>query len=81
VATREWRQYYGYWNEDGFTTCHHRKWLEANDCKFAPLEEAKWFGRELEIPENQDVTNPFIFHLSRTLPGRNEEYKHLIKSV
>ncbi len=78
AATREWKPYYGYYNEDGFITCHNRRWLEKNGCTFAPLESAKHFGRELDIPENQDVQNPFIFHYNRVLPGKNEEYKHLM---
>jgi hypothetical protein len=78
AATREWKPYYGYYNEDGFITCHNRRWLEKQGCKFAPLEVAKWFGRELEIPENQDVTEPFIFHLNRVLPGRNIQYAPLV---
>lgn len=80
VATREWKPYYGFYNEDGFITCHHRNWLESWGCKFAPLEEAKWFGRELEIPENQDVEKPFIFHYNRVLPGRNREFAPLLES-
>lgn len=78
IATREWRSYYGFYNEDGFITCHHRKWLESQGCKFAPLEVAKYFGRELDIPENQDVAKPFVFHYNRVNAGRNIEYKHLI---
>jgi hypothetical protein len=74
IATREWKSYFGYFNEDGFITCHHRKWLESKGCKFAPLEVAKWFGRELEIPENQDVDKPFVFHMNKNNPGRNREF-------
>lgn len=78
VATKEWKSYFGFYNEDGFITCHHRRWLEKQGCKFAPLEVAKWFGRELDIPENADVDKPFIFHYNRVIPGRNQEFKHLI---
>lgn len=78
VATRDWRPYYGYYNEDGFISCHHKGWLESQGCVFAPLEVAKNFGRELEIPENQDVTEPFIFHYNRVKPGRNQQYYDLI---
>ena len=78
IATREWKSYYGGYNEDGFITCHNRKWLESQGCKFAPLEVAKWFGRELEIPENQDVDKPFIFHYNKVFPGRNIKYRHLL---
>ena len=80
VSTREWKPYYGFYNEDGFISCHNKGWLESQGCAFAPLEVAKHFGRELEIPENQDVTKPFVFHYNRVLPGRNEEYKHLIST-
>jgi hypothetical protein len=78
IATREWKPYFGYFNEDGFITCHNRKWLESQGCKFAPIEVAKHFSRELDIPENQDVHEPFVFHYNRVIPGRNMEYKHLI---
>lgn len=78
IATRYWRPYHGFYNEDGFITCHHRKWLESHGCKFAPLEEAKWFGREHDIPENADVDKPFVFHCNKVSPGRNQEYMHLI---
>ena len=78
VATREWKPYYGFWNEDGFICCHNRKWLESKGCKFAPLSVAKYFGRELDIPENMDVDKPFTFHYNRIRPGRNIEFKHLL---
>lgn len=78
VATREWMSHYGYFNEDGFVSCHHRRFLEKNGCNFAPIEVAKHFGRELDIPENADVDKPFVFHYNRVLSGRNQEYKHLI---
>jgi len=81
VATREWKQYYGNYNEDGFICCHNRKWLESKGCKFAPLEVAKWFGRELEIEENQDVDKPFVFHYNKDKTGRNVEFEPLQKSL
>jgi hypothetical protein len=48
--------------------------------KFAPIEVAKYFSRELEIPENQDVESPFAFHLPDNPEnwGRNIKYKTLI---
>lgn len=61
VATREWRPYYGNTNEDGFITCHNRKWLESQGCKFMPFEEAIHFGKEHEIPENVGLQT-FLFH-------------------
>lgn len=61
VATREWRSYYGYTNEDGFICTHNRKWLESQGCKFATLEQAIHFSKEHEIPENKDIVT-FAFH-------------------
>lgn len=58
----EWKSYYGNTHEDGFITCHNRSILEENGCKFAPIEVAKWFSKELDIPENANVNNPFAFH-------------------
>ena len=49
----------------------------CEDC-FAPLEVAKYFSRESEIPENQDVQSPFCFHMHDTMPGRNEKYRALM---
>lgn len=61
VATRPWRSYYGNTNEDGFISCHNRKWLESQGCKFAPLELAVHFSKEHEIPENVGLET-FAFH-------------------
>ncbi len=61
VATRPWRPYYGNTNEDGFITCHNRKWLESQGCKFMPFDEAIHFGKEHEIPENVGLQT-FLFH-------------------
>ena len=61
IATRPWKEYYGNTNEDGFICCHNRKWLESQGCKFAPLEVAKHFSKEHEIPENKGLLT-FAFH-------------------
>ena len=61
VATREWKYYFGNCNEDGFITCHNRKWLESKGCKFASLEQAVHFSKENEIPENTGLKT-FAFH-------------------
>ena|SRR3990167_4473157 len=61
IAQREWQSYFGNTNEDGFICCHNRKWLESKGCKFAPLEIAKYFSKEHEIPENKDIKT-FCFH-------------------
>ncbi len=74
-----WRSYYGNTNEDGFLTCHNRRLLQHFGCKFAPIEVAKYFSREMDIPENADVDKPFAFHMHDTMPGRNEQYRELMK--
>lgn len=52
---------YGNTNEDGFICCHQRNFLERMGCKFAPLEVAKYFSKEHELPENKDIKT-FCFH-------------------
>lgn len=56
-----WKSYYGNTNEDGFLCCHNRHILEQHGCKFAPLEVAKHFSREHDIPENEGIKT-FAFH-------------------
>lgn len=70
----EWKSYFGNTNEDGFLTCHHRITLEKIGCRFAPLEVAKYFSRETDIPENADVNKPFCFHFHKSQIGRNKEF-------
>lgn len=57
----EWRPYFGNTNEDGFLCVHNRKVLEAEGMNFAPLDVAKYFSKEHEIPENQNIET-FAFH-------------------
>ena len=73
-----WRAYFGNTNEDGFLTCHNRRLFQHFGARYAPIEVAKWFSRELDIRENADVENPFAFHLHDTMTGRNEQYRSLI---
>ncbi len=61
VLNLEWRSYFGNTNEDGFLTCHNRDTLINHGMKFAPLEVAKYFSKEHEIPENQGIET-FAFH-------------------
>jgi len=61
VAQFEWKSYYGNTNEDGFISVHHRKQLEREGFKFAPLEVAVHFSKEHEIPENKGLLT-FMFH-------------------
>lgn len=51
----------GFPTEDGWLCVHHREKLEKAGIKFAPLEEAIKFSRELPIPELLD-RNTFGFH-------------------
>lgn len=57
----EWKSYYGNTNEDGFLCAHNRELLQDNGVCFAPLEVAKYFSKEHEIPENKDL-DTFAFH-------------------
>jgi hypothetical protein len=64
AAQREWKSYYGNTNEDGFISCHNRKWLEKHQCKFMPFPKALHFSKETELPENKDLKT-FLFHDNR----------------
>jgi hypothetical protein len=58
----EWKSYDGgYYNEDGFICCHNRHHYENDGCIFAPIDVAKYFSHETEIPEINNI-NPFGFH-------------------
>lgn len=57
----EWKSYYGNTNEDGFLCCHNKHILEKEGCVFAPIEVAKYFSKEHELPENQGI-DTFAFH-------------------
>lgn len=57
----EWQSYYGNTNEDGFLCVHNRRRLQEAGCKFAGIEIAKYFSKENEIPENEDIET-FAFH-------------------
>ena len=61
-----WKSYYGFYNEDGFITCHNRHLYEKEGCKFAPLEVAVHFSKELEIPENAEIKTFGIHGIKNT---------------
>lgn len=61
VAKIQWRPYFGNTNEDGFIAVHHKKELEKEGFKFAPIEIAKHFSKEHEIEENRGLET-FAFH-------------------
>lgn len=64
----DWKPFHGFYNEDGFICAMNRHIYEENGCKFAPLNVAKYFSHEAEIPEVQGI-NPFGFH------GKWSKYK------
>jgi hypothetical protein len=66
----EWKSYYGFYHEDGFFCCHHRKTYESAGCKFAPIEVAAEFSHETMVAENYGNI-PFGFH------GRDNYYYHV----
>ena len=57
----EWKQYFGYWNEDGFFSVHNKHILEENGCVFPSVEVAAKFSFENKIPENEGMKT-FGFH-------------------
>jgi len=56
----EWKAFHGYTNEDGYICVNMRHLFEEHGCKFAPLEVAAEFGREVTLPEHKG--KPFVFH-------------------
>lgn len=56
-----WMSYYGNTNEDGYLCCHRRQSLIGEGIRYAPLEVAKYFSKEHEIPENIGLET-FAFH-------------------
>ena len=72
AAQREVKYRFGNNSEDGHIACHNRLWLESKGCKFMPLSQAVYFGRENEVPENAHVDKPFLFH---NFKGKNAIYQ------
>jgi hypothetical protein len=67
----EWKEYFGYWHEDGFFSCHNKHRYEENGCEYAPIEVASKFSHEKQIKETVGII-PFGFH------GKLHEYNKLI---
>jgi hypothetical protein len=67
----EWKSFHGYYNEDGFICGMYRSIYEENGCKFAPIEIAKYFSHEANIPEIQGIT-PFGFHGKKNINKYNK---------
>jgi len=64
IATEKelnWEPFHGFWNEDGFFCANNKHVYEAEGMKFAPLEVAKYFSHEANIPEIEGII-PFGFH-------------------
>ncbi len=57
----EWKPYYGNTNEDGFICVHNRDVLQKEGIKFAPIDVAKHFSKEIEIEENKGIET-FAYH-------------------
>ncbi len=72
----EWKSFHSFFNEDGYISVNMRHVFESHGCKFAPLQVAKYFSRENEIPENKEVEKTFVFHKHK---GRNKKYPNFEK--
>lgn len=57
----EFKDFHGNRNEDGKLCCEWRDILKQHGCTYAPIEVAKYFSKEWEIPENKGVET-FAFH-------------------
>lgn len=68
-----WKEYYGFYHEDGFVCVHNRKTYEKHGCVFADLETASKFSHESNVLETQGKI-PFGFH------GKNHPYYKLTQS-
>lgn len=70
----EWKAFSGFYHEDGFFSCHHKKDYENLGCKYAPIEVAARFSHESYISEFDGIL-PFGFH------GRNHFYYHHTQKI
>ena len=68
----EWKPFYGFYNEDGYIAVNMRHKFEEWGCKFAPLSEAVYFGREYDVAENQFIDKTFTYH--KTQVYKNFDY-------
>ena len=67
----EWKEYFGFYNEDGFFVCHNRHLFEQEGCVFADIDIARFFSHETDIPETKNIL-PFGFH------GKHSKYMRVI---
>jgi len=68
-----WRSFHGNTNEDGYLCVNMRHALEKDGVRFAPVEVAARFGREHDVPENENVEQTFVFH--KHYSPKNVKYK------
>lgn len=66
VLKLEWKPFHGFYNEDGFICAMNRHIYESNGCQFAPIDIAKYFSHETDIPELTGTT-PFGFHGKKSI--------------
>ncbi len=66
----EWNPFHGNYHEDGFICVNRRRFFEEHGCKFAPVEIAARYSREIEVPECEGI-EPFCFHKWR---GPNKKF-------
>lgn len=71
----EWKPFHGFYNEDGYISVNMRHVFEEHGCKFAPLEEAIKFSREVPLAENKGIET-FCFHKNE---GENSKYPNFEK--
>ncbi len=68
-----WEAFHGNTNEDGAICVNYRHLFEEAGCIFAPIDEAVHFGREHDIPENENIDKTFLFH--QHWSPRNHKYE------
>lgn len=66
-----WEPFHGFYNEDGAVCVNYRHHFIKAGMTYAPLDVAKYFSKEVTIPENESITSPFCFHKHA---GTNNNY-------
>lgn len=68
-----WQPFYGFTNEDGYICVNMRHTFVDHGMQFAPVDVAKYWGREHDMEENILVEYPFTFH--QHFSPRNRQYE------
>ena len=66
------------YSEDGNICVHNRHVYEADGCKFAPLDIAARFSRELNVVDAPSIRRPFGFHRYGLRTGRPTKAPRLL---